>query len=59
MTSTMTGTATPFLCRARSAMPSPSRLLHRRAPKNELALEFYRRIGAEPVTGGQFMTLPV
>jgi ribosomal protein S18 acetylase RimI-like enzyme len=25
--------------------------------KNELALEFYRRLGAEPVTDGQFMTL--
>lgn len=27
--------------------------------KNELALEFYRGLGAEPVTGGQFMMLPV
>jgi hypothetical protein len=27
--------------------------------KNELALEFYRRLGAEPVTGGVFMTLRV
>jgi len=27
--------------------------------KNALALEFYRRIGAEPITEGQFMTLSV
>jgi ribosomal protein S18 acetylase RimI-like enzyme len=27
--------------------------------KNQLALEFYRRLGAEPVTGGVFMTLAV
>lgn len=27
--------------------------------KNGLALEFYRRLGAEPVTGGLFMTLRV
>ena len=27
--------------------------------KNQLALEFYRRLGAQPVTDGLFMTLPV
>ena len=27
--------------------------------KNELAIEFYRRLGAERITGGQFMTLTV